>query len=147
MVLPSCPFQAAWPRARPCTGPSRDKGYHTCSDAAGQRWLPTASRSALPRLTRGWKSPISTSIMVTARCEDAPALVPGRERWRPSGQSMTAGDLLLGEGVLSMTRAAAPLPEMTAPLGQAEAIRAVHQTTCCIVGGGPGGVMLALLLA
>src|SRR5213596_2976370 len=23
----------------------------------------------------------------------------------------------------------------------------VHQTSCCIVGGGPGGVMLALLLA
>jgi glycine/D-amino acid oxidase-like deaminating enzyme len=26
-------------------------------------------------------------------------------------------------------------------------IRDVHQTSCCIVGGGPGGAMLALLLA
>src|SRR5215468_10365925 len=29
----------------------------------------------------------------------------------------------------------------------AEEIRDVEQTSCCIVGGGPGGAMLALLLA
>jgi 2-polyprenyl-6-methoxyphenol hydroxylase-like FAD-dependent oxidoreductase len=46
-----------------------------------------------------------------------------------------------------MTTAATLPPELPVPSGQAEAPRAVHQTTCCIVGGGPAGVMLALLLA
>jgi 2-polyprenyl-6-methoxyphenol hydroxylase-like FAD-dependent oxidoreductase len=33
------------------------------------------------------------------------------------------------------------------PPAQAHAILDVHQTTCCVVGGGPGGVLLGLLLA
>ena len=28
-----------------------------------------------------------------------------------------------------------------------ETVRDVHETSCCVVGGGPGGLMLALLLA
>src|SRR5205823_12709191 len=32
-------------------------------------------------------------------------------------------------------------------LGHNEHMLDVHETTCCVVGGGPGGVMLALLLA
>src|SRR5438270_4289449 len=31
--------------------------------------------------------------------------------------------------------------------GPAEDVRDVHDTACCVVGGGPGGVMLAVLLA
>src|SRR5438270_13550742 len=31
--------------------------------------------------------------------------------------------------------------------GPAEDVRDVHDTACCVIGGGPGGVMLALLLA
>jgi 2-polyprenyl-6-methoxyphenol hydroxylase-like FAD-dependent oxidoreductase len=35
----------------------------------------------------------------------------------------------------------------TAPAGQSHDIKRVEQTTCCIVGGGPAGAILALLLA
>jgi len=38
------------------------------------------------------------------------------------------------------------VPHSNAP-ATAHAIRATHQTTCCIVGGGPAGAVLALLLA
>src|SRR5438132_7878810 len=31
--------------------------------------------------------------------------------------------------------------------GDAQSVHATHNSTCCVVGGGPGGVMLALLLA
>src|SRR6266568_8320705 len=33
------------------------------------------------------------------------------------------------------------------PSGHGESVQARHDTACCVVGGGPGGVMLALLLA
>src|SRR6266511_6209011 len=39
-----------------------------------------------------------------------------------------------------------PVPQ-SSTLDTAHAIRGRHQTTCCIVGGGPAGAVLALLLA
>jgi 2-polyprenyl-6-methoxyphenol hydroxylase-like FAD-dependent oxidoreductase len=33
------------------------------------------------------------------------------------------------------------------PAGTSEAVVDVRETACCVVGGGPGGLMLALLLA
>ena len=39
------------------------------------------------------------------------------------------------------------LPAATHPQATAEEILSVEQTSCCIVGGGPAGAMLALLLA
>src|SRR5947209_10878393 len=36
---------------------------------------------------------------------------------------------------------------MTTDATVSEEVRDVHETACCVVGGGPGGVMLALLLA
>ena len=39
------------------------------------------------------------------------------------------------------------LPPSTSHLQPADAMRDIYQTSCCIVGGGPGGAMLALLLA
>jgi 2-polyprenyl-6-methoxyphenol hydroxylase-like FAD-dependent oxidoreductase len=39
------------------------------------------------------------------------------------------------------------LPAAIHPQATAEAILSVEQTSCCIVGGGPAGAMLALLLA
>src|SRR5262245_21791039 len=46
-----------------------------------------------------------------------------------------------------MTRAPAAQPETAGAPGDVEAIHDVQTTTCCIVGVGPAGVMLALLLA
>ena len=37
--------------------------------------------------------------------------------------------------------------QLTGPPTQADKVLDVHQTTCCIVGGGPGGLTLGLLLA
>src|SRR5881227_4033836 len=36
---------------------------------------------------------------------------------------------------------------MTTDATVSEEVRDVHETACCVVGGGPGGLMLALLLA
>jgi 2-polyprenyl-6-methoxyphenol hydroxylase-like FAD-dependent oxidoreductase len=56
---------------------------------------------------------------------------------------MKAPGLPQRERVLAMTTSTALIPDPAA----ADDVRDVYSTGCCIVGGGPGGVMLALLLA
>src|SRR5438874_234493 len=48
---------------------------------------------------------------------------------------------------LTMVSQLAPTPSHADASSPVHEIRTIHQTSCCIVGGGPGGAVLALLLA